>query len=104
MVAVMGYSRDISVRILQFYNKGLVKLPADIFKLVDINQEQTIGKWDGWGEQSVDNLFSSIEKSKKINMDRFIYSLGIRHVGVVTADILANYFKNIIKLITRLKC
>jgi DNA ligase (NAD+) len=93
---IVGLSKQ---SILQFYNKGLVKLPADIFKLVDINQEQTIEKWDGWGEQSVDNLFSSIEKSKKINMDRFIYSLGIRHVGVVTADILANYFKNIDNII-----
>lgn len=91
---IVGLSKQF---ILQFYNKGLVKLPADIFRLVSINQnqKQSIKKWEGWGEQSVDNLFSSIEKSKKINMDRFIYSLGIRHVGVVTAEIIANYFKNV---------
>ena len=91
---IVGLSKQ---SILQFYNKGLVKLPADIFRLVDVNQnqEQTIEKWEGWGDQSVDNLFSSIEKSKKINMDRFIYSLGIRHVGVVTAEIIANYFKGV---------
>ena len=64
-------------------------------KTTPIDQEQTIEKWEGWGDQSVDNLFSSIEKSKKINMDRFIYSLGIRHVGVVTAEIIANYFKGV---------
>jgi len=91
---IVGLSKQ---SILQFYNKGLVQLPADIFRLVSINQnqEQPIKKWEGWGEQSVDNLFSSIEKSKKINMDRFIYSLGIRHVGVVTAEIIANYFRDI---------
>jgi DNA ligase (NAD+) len=91
---IVGLSKQ---SVLQFYNKGLVKLPADIFKLVSANQtlEQPIEKWEGWGEQSVDNLFLSIEKSKKINMDRFIYSLSIRHVGVVTAEILANHFKNI---------
>ena len=98
---IVGLSKQ---SILQFYNKGLIKLPADIFRLVNINQEQSIKKWEGWGEQSVDNLFSSIEKSKKIKMDKFIYSLGIRHVGRVTAEIIANYFKdvdNIIELVLK---
>lgn len=91
---IVGLSKQ---SILQFYNIGLVKLPADIFRLVDINknQEQYIKKLEGWGEQSVYNLFLSIKKSKKININRFIYSLGIRHVGVVTAEIIANYFRDI---------
>ena len=84
-----------------FFNKGLIKSPVDIFKLEEVNNnlENPIQDWEGWGDQSVDNLFESIEKSKKINLDRFIYALGIRYIGEVTAELIAGYFKNIDNLL-----
>ena len=62
--------------------------------LVNNNLESPIQDWEGWGDQSVDNLFESIEKSKIINLNRFIYALGIRYIGEVTAELIAGYFKN----------
>ena len=52
-----------------------IKFPYDIFNL----NFQTISKLEGWGPQSSENLKNSINKSKKLKLDRFIYSLGIRH-------------------------
>ena len=49
---------------------------------------------EGWGELSFSNLINSIENSKKISFDKFIYSLGIRFIGEINAEILANEFKN----------
>ena len=46
----------------------------------------------GWGEKSLQNLFHSIEKAKLINLDRFLFSLGIRHIGENASQILAGYF------------
>ena len=86
---------------LLFFNKGLIKSPVDIFTLEEINNnlENPIQNWEGWGDQSVDNLFKSIEKSKKINLNRFVYALGIRYIGEVTAELIADYFKNIDSLL-----
>ena len=50
---------------------------------------------DGWGNLSASNLKYSIEKSKKINLDRFIYALGIRHIGQENAKVIAKHFSNI---------
>ena len=72
-----------------FWNKKLVRLPQDIFNL-DYNK---IEKLDGWGKQSVFNLRYSIEEKKKISLEKFIYALGIRHIGLENAKILAKYFK-----------
>ena len=83
-----------------FWNLNLLKLPQDIYKL-DFNR---ISKLEGWGKLSADNLKKSIEKTKKINLDRFIFSLGIRHIGQENAKILARFFKsinNFKKLISR---
>ena len=74
-----------------FWNLNLLKLPQDIYKL-DFNK---ISKLEGWGKLSADNLKKSIEKTKKINLDRFIFSLGIRHIGQENAKILARFFKSI---------
>ena len=52
-------------------------------------------KFDGWGEKSISNLKNSINKSKKVSLDRFIFSLGIRHIGQENAKVLAKYFLNI---------
>jgi len=52
---------------------------------------------EGWGELSCNNLNKSIEKSKKLSLAKFIYAIGIRHIGQENAKILANYFKSITK-------
>ena len=54
-----------------------------------------IEKLDGWGELSANNLKKSIEKSKNIELDKFIFSLGIRHIGQENARLLSQYFLNI---------
>ena len=72
-----------------FWDKNLIKLPQDIFNL-DYKQ---IEKLEGWGRQSVSNLRYSIEERKNISLEKFIYSMGIRHIGLENAKILAKYFK-----------
>jgi DNA ligase (NAD+) len=79
----------------QFWELKLIKIPSDIFNL----DYKKIEKLEGWGEQSVNNLKSAINKSSKILLDRFIYSLGIRHIGQENAKLLGNFFKSITKLI-----
>ncbi len=74
-----------------FWKLNLIKFPQDIFKL----DFQKIEKLEGWGNLSVSNLKFSIEKSKKINLERFIYALGIRHIGQENAKLLAQHLKNI---------
>ncbi len=87
--------------IILFSQRGLIKSPADIFRLKDINEklESQIEDWEGWGNQSAQNLFNSIDKSKIIPFNRFIYALGIRHFGEVTAELIANYFEGIDNLL-----
>ena len=76
-----------------FWKIKLIKLPQDIFKL---NYEK-INSLEGWGKQSVENLKHSINERINISLERFIYSLGIRHIGLENAKILAKYFKSISK-------
>ncbi len=79
--------------IKQFWDLALVKRPSDIFNL-DYNKIKNL---EGWGELSVKNLKKAIEKSSKILLDKFIYSLGIRHIGQENAKLLGNFFKSIVK-------
>ena len=74
----------------KFWELKIIKFPQDIFKL----DFEKIKKLDGWGNLSVSNLKHAIEKSKKINLDRFIYSLGIRHIGQENAKLIAQHLKN----------
>ena len=79
----------------EFYQKNLIQQPADFFRLEaksknKLNLIEFLGK--GWGEKSLQNLFHSIEKAKLINLDRFLFSLGIRHIGENASQILAGYF------------
>ena len=80
-------------RLDQFWSLKLISKPSDIFT---INYEK-IKKLDGWGDLSIANLKKAIEKSKNIELDRFIFSIGIRHIGQENAKILAGYFKSIKK-------
>tara|TARA_E500000178_G_scaffold344572_1_gene393099 strand:+ start:1106 stop:3139 length:2034 start_codon:yes stop_codon:yes gene_type:complete len=75
----------------QFWDLNLIKEPSDIFNLNLIKIE----KLEGWGELSINNLKKAIEKSKMISLDRFIYSIGIRHIGQENAKILAGFFSSI---------
>ena len=75
-----------------FLNLKLIRLPQDIFNL---NYDK-IENLEGWGKQSVINLKFSIEQKKKISLDRFIYSLGIRHIGQENAKIIARHLKTAI--------
>ena len=74
-----------------FFDKGWVKEPADIFTLEKKHKSELLEE-EGYGETSVRNLFSAIERRREISLDRFIYALGIRHVGETTALALARSY------------
>jgi DNA ligase (NAD+) len=72
-----------------FFDEGWVKEPADIFTLPKRNAKLKLEEIEGYGETSVRNLFASIEARRRISLERFIYALGMRHVGETTALALA---------------
>ena len=85
-------------QILAFWQEGLVKEPADIFALARRNNDEAtidppLQEWEGWGETSVRNLFAAIDLRRNIGIDRFLYALGIRHVGQATARLLARHYE-----------
>ena len=71
-----------------FFEKEWVREPADIFTLEKKYKKQLLEE-EGYGETSVRNLFGSIDQRREIGLDRFIYALGMRHVGETTARALA---------------
>ena len=77
-------------QIQAFWNDGLIKNITDIFMLADRAEE--IAKREGWGKKSLENLLSAIEKSRDVTLEKFIYALGIRHIGEVTAKLLAREY------------
>ncbi len=76
-----------------FWKSKFIKFPQDIFKL---NYDK-IEKLEGWGKLSVENLKYSINQKKNISLERFIYSLGIRHIGLENAKLLSKYFVSFLK-------
>jgi DNA ligase (NAD+) len=76
-------------QIQYFFDEGWVKEPADIFTLPKRNARLKLEEIEGYGETSVRNLFASIEGRRRISLERFIYALGMRHVGETTALALA---------------
>ena len=76
-----------------FWKLNLIKFPQDIFQL-DYNK---IEKLDGWGKTSVENLKYSINEKKTISLERFIFALGIRHIGLENAKLLSKYFGTFLK-------
>ena len=72
-----------------FWELGLIKTPSDIFNL----DYKKIEKLEGWGNLSIKNLKNAVSSSKNIILDKFIFSIGIRHIGQENAKILANFFK-----------
>jgi DNA ligase (NAD+) len=72
-----------------FFEQGWVKEPADIFTLQARNAKLKLEEQEGYGEVSVRNLFGAIESRREIALERFIFALGMRHVGETTARALA---------------
>ncbi|SMF71353.1 NAD-dependent DNA ligase LigA [Candidatus Pelagibacter sp. HIMB1321] len=73
----------------KFWQLNLIRYPYDIFKL----DYKKIENLDGWGKQSMNNLKYSIDQKKNISFERFIYSLGIRHIGFEGAKLIAKNLK-----------
>lgn len=78
----------------EFYDAGLIATPPDIFTLAERNAgfDLPIEQREGWGKQSVGKLFAAIEARRKISLDRFIFALGVRHIGETTARVLARAY------------
>jgi DNA ligase (NAD+) len=72
-----------------FFENGWVKEPADIFTLETRNPKLKLEEIEGYGQTSVRNLFEAIRRRREVALERFIYSLGMRHVGETTALALA---------------
>ncbi|HQF31699.1 MAG TPA: NAD-dependent DNA ligase LigA, partial [Hyphomicrobiales bacterium] len=83
-----------SKQIEAFFTDGLIRRPADIFTLAE--QDRTSLKKlkdrEGWGAKSVQNLFAAIEERRDVALNRFVFGLGIRHVGETTAKVLARHY------------
>jgi len=90
---IEGFGKKI---VENFWNLNLIKLPQDIFNL-DFKKIESL---EGWGRQSMENLKYSIDQRKNISLERLIYSLGIRHIGLENAKILSKYFKSFSKFIS----
>ena len=75
----------------QFWELNFIKEPADIFSL----RYDKIQNLEGWGELSISNLKKAVSKSQSISLDKFIFSIGIRHIGQENAKILASFFGSI---------
>ena len=73
-----------------FWTKKIIRYPQDIFNL----NFDLIKNLEGWGNLSVSNLKYSIDLKRTINLDRFIFSLGIRHIGLENSKLIANYLKD----------
>ena len=76
-----------------FYNLGYLKSVLDYYNLYQYKEE--LMTLEGFGEKSINNLLDSIEKSKTNSLERLLFALGIRHVGVKTAKILASKYHDI---------
>ena len=83
----------------KFWDLNLIRKPQDIFKL---NYSKII-TLEGWGELSVRNLKKSIENSKKVSLQKFIYSIGIRHIGLENAKLISDNVKNISRFLEIIK-
>jgi len=80
--------------IAEFYADELIQWPHDIFTLEarDKTELKRLRNREGWGEASVAKLFDAIDQRRTIALDRFIFALGIRHVGETTARVLARAY------------
>jgi DNA ligase (NAD+) len=91
--------------IQEFYADGLIQSPPDIFTLEarDKRSMKRLMEREGWGETSARNLFSSINARRSVTLDRFIFALGIRHVGETTARALARAYGTVDRFMEEMK-
>jgi DNA ligase (NAD+) len=84
-------------QVQQFYQDGLILSPVDIFTLEkrDARSSRKLIDQEGYGETSVRNLFRAIEARRRIEFNRFIFALGIRHIGEGNAKLLARHYGSI---------
>lgn len=83
--------------IQSFYDEGLIQSPPDIFTLAarDAKADTKLEDREGWGKTSAQKLFDAIAARRNVTLDRFIYALGIRHVGEITGRLLARSYGTI---------
>lgn len=81
-------------QIQEFYDEGIIMHPVDIFTLAkrDARSNKKLRDREGYGETSVRNLFAAIDERRKIELNRLIFALGIRHVGEGNAKLLARHY------------
>ena len=84
---IEGFGKKI---VENFWNLNLIRLPQDVFNL----DYQKIENKDGWGKQSISNLKYSIDLRKNISFERFIFALGIRHIGLENAKLISKNLKS----------
>jgi DNA ligase (NAD+) len=82
-------------RIKELYDDHIIQSPPDIFTLAKSEKGAKIAEREGWGELSARNLFNAIEARRTVKLDRFIYALGIPHVGEITGRLLARAYGSI---------
>ncbi|MGC2787441.1 MAG: NAD-dependent DNA ligase LigA [Roseiarcus sp.] len=77
-----------------FFTEGLIRTPADVFTLKarDGQGRPPLREWEGFGETSARNLFNAIDARRTIPLNRFLYALGVRHVGETNARRLGRHF------------
>ena len=92
---IEGFGENI---VEDFYNKGYLKEIPDYYNLYKYKNE--LMELEGFGEKSINNLLSNIEKSKDNSLDLLLFALGIRYIGKKTARILANKYRNIDNIIS----
>ncbi len=84
-------------QIAAFWHDKRIDSPADIFRLAEIEKtsDRPLEATEGWGKTSVANLFAAIDARRTIGLDRFLYALGIRHIGQENARLLARHYLSI---------
>ena len=81
------------LQIPQLYEAGLVKSPADLFRLTsDEGRRTTLLELQGWGQKKVEKLEAALAARRTVPLDRFVYALGIRYIGEVNAKLLAHHY------------
>lgn len=81
----------------EFFDEGVLRHPDDIFTLQE-RDAGALAKRDGWGEKSAENLFAAIDARREISLERFLFALGIRHIGAATARLLALHYGSLGRL------
>ena len=92
-------------QIIELFNTNLIREPSDIFILASPTEtlkQEKLMKLPGWGHLSISNLIKAINNSKVQTLEKVLYSLGIRHLGLGTAKLISKNFNSSINLIDRI--